>query len=43
MTKLEQFDYQAAAAVAIVMLGMSLLVLLILNGYQHYRLQRLGA
>ena len=33
---------EAAAAVAIVMLGMSLLVLLILNGYQHYRLQRLG-
>ncbi|WP_369683159.1 sulfate ABC transporter permease subunit CysT [Selenomonas ruminantium] len=42
MTKLEQFDYQAAAAVAIVMLGMSLLVLLILNGYQHYRVRRWG-
>lgn len=43
MTKLEQFDYQAAAAVAIVMLAMSMLVLLVLNGYQRYRLQRQGA
>ena len=43
MTELEQFDYQAAAAVAIVMMAISFLILLVINGYQRYRFTRQGA
>ncbi|MBO6305066.1 MAG: sulfate ABC transporter permease subunit CysT [Selenomonadaceae bacterium] len=42
MTELEQFDYQAAAAVAIVMLSISFISLLAINGYQRYRIGRRG-
>lgn len=42
MAKLEQFDYQAAAAIAIVLMAVSFLILLGLNGYQRYRLKRMG-
>ena len=42
MAKLEQFDYQAAAAIAIVMMAMSFAILLVLNGYQRYRLKTQG-
>ena len=42
MAKLEQFDYQAAAAIAIVMMALSFLILLALNGYQRYRVKRQG-
>ena len=43
MAKLEQFDYQAAAAIAIVMMAMSFFILLVINGYQRYRIKRQGA
>ena len=43
MAKLEQFDYQAAAAIAIVMMAMSFFILLVINGYQRYRISRQGA
>ncbi len=36
MAKLEQFDYEAAAAIALVMMAMSFGILLIINGYQRY-------
>jgi len=42
MAKLEQFDYQAAAAIAIVMMAMSFAILLVLNGYQRYRIKKQG-
>ena len=42
MAKLEQFDYQAAAAIAIVMMALSFAILLILNGYQRLRMHRQG-
>ena len=42
MTELEQFDYQAAAAIAIVMLVLSFLILLSINGYQRYRIRKQG-
>ena len=43
MTKLEQFDYQSAAAIAIVMMVLSLTILLGIHGYQSYRLKSIGA
>ena len=42
MAKLEPFDYQAAAAIAIVMMAMSFAILLALNGYQRYRSKKQG-
>jgi sulfate transport system permease protein len=42
MTELEQFDYQAAAAIAIVMMAISFLILLSINGYQRYRIREQG-
>ena len=42
MAKLEQFDYQAAAAIAIVMMALSFAILLLLNGYQRYRSRKQG-
>ena len=43
MAKLEQFDYQAAAAIAIVLMALSFAILLGLSGYQRYRLKKMGA
>lgn len=42
MAKLESFDYASAAAIAIVMMGVSFLVLLALNGYQRWRARHQG-
>lgn len=42
MAKLEAYDYQAAAAIAILMMGASFLILLALNGYQRWRVHRQG-
>ena len=42
MTKLEQFDYQSAAAIAIVMMTLSLAILLSIHSYQSYKLKRIG-
>ncbi len=42
MAKLEQFDYQAAAAIAIVLMGLSFAILLGINGYQRYRMRKMG-
>lgn len=42
MTELEQFDYQAAAAIAVVMMALSFLILLSINGYQRYRIRKQG-
>ena len=42
MAKLEQFDYQAAAAIAIVMMALSFAILLMLNGYQRYIVRKQG-
>ena len=42
MTKLEQFDYQSAAAIAIVMMALSLAILLVIHGYQGRRLKSIG-
>ncbi len=42
MTELEQYDYQAAAAIAIVMMAMSFIILLALNGFQRWRRQQQG-
>jgi sulfate transport system permease protein len=36
ITKLEQFDYAGATAIALVMLGMSFLLLLTINALQHW-------
>lgn len=43
MAKLEQFDYQAASAIALVLLALSLLILLGLNGYQRRLAAREGS
>ncbi len=43
MAKLEQFDYQAAAAIALVLMAASFLILLGINGYQRLRASRQGA
>ena len=42
MTKLEQFDYQSAAAIAIVMMVLSLAILLGIHGYQSRQLKKIG-
>jgi sulfate transport system permease protein len=42
ITKLEQFDYQGATAVAAVMLVMSFVMLLVVNGLQAWTSQRTG-
>ena len=42
MAKLESFDYPSAAAIAIVMMAASFLVLLALNGYQRWRMHHQG-
>lgn len=42
MTKLEQFDYQSAAAIAIVMMILSLTILLGIHGWQSRQLKRIG-
>ena len=42
MTKLEQFDYQSAAAIAIVMMVLSLTILLGIHGWQSRQLKRIG-
>ena len=36
ITKLEQFDYAGATAIALVMLTMSFLLLLAINAFQHW-------
>ena len=41
--KLEQYDYAGATAVATVMLGISFLLLLVINGLQTWQRQRSGA
>ena len=43
MTKLEQFDYQSAAAIAIVMMVLSLAILLSIHGWQSHKLRSIGA
>jgi sulfate transport system permease protein len=42
MTKLEQFDYQSAAAIAIVMMILSLTILLGIHSYQARLLKKIG-
>ena len=42
MTKLEQFDYQSAAAIAIVMMTLSLAILLGIHSYQSRQLAKIG-
>lgn len=42
MTKLEQFDYQSAAAIAIVMMTLSLAILLGIHGFQARQLRKIG-
>lgn len=42
MSKLEQFDYEAAAAIAIVMMMISFAILLSINGFQRWRLKKEG-
>ena len=42
MTKLEQFDYQSAAAIAIVMMILSLAILLGIHGWQARQLRKIG-
>ena len=42
MTKLEQFDYQSAAAIAIVMMALSLAILLGIHGWQSRQLKKIG-
>lgn len=42
MAKLEQFDYQAAAAIALVLMMLSFTILLVINGCQRYRANRQG-
>ncbi|MBQ9479707.1 MAG: sulfate ABC transporter permease subunit CysT [Selenomonadaceae bacterium] len=43
MTKLEQFDYQSAAAIAIVMMVLSLAILLSIHSWQSHKLRSIGA
>ncbi len=40
--KLEQFDYQSAAAIAIVMMSLSLAILLGIHGWQSRQLKKIG-
>ena len=40
MAKLEQFDYEGATALAVVMLFFSFSILLVINGIQFWRLRR---
>lgn len=42
MTKLEQFDYAAATAIALVMLGVSFSLFLLINGFQARTSRRMG-
>lgn len=42
VTKLEEYDYEGAAAIACVMLAISFLVLLVLNQLEHWQRRRLG-
>lgn len=42
MTKLEQFDYAGAAALGLVMLVFSFVLLLLINGLQHWSHKRTG-
>jgi sulfate/thiosulfate transport system permease protein len=42
ITKLEQYDYAGAAAIAVVMLVISLCLLLIINGLQAWTNKRSG-
>jgi sulfate transport system permease protein len=42
VSKLEQYDYAGAAAVALVMLGFSFIMLLCINGLQAWQRRRLG-
>ncbi|MGE4170685.1 MAG: sulfate ABC transporter permease subunit CysT [Candidatus Margulisiibacteriota bacterium] len=43
MTKLEQYDYAGATALAVFMLTVSFLLLLAINGIQHWARKRTGA
>lgn len=42
MVKLESYDYEAAATIAILMMAASFLILLALNGYQRWRVRQQG-
>ena len=42
MTKLEQFDYSGATAIALVMLSMSFVLLLAINALQSWTSRRLA-
>ena len=42
VTKLEQFDYAGATVIAVAMLGLSFLLLLLVNGIQWVQRRRLG-
>ena len=42
ITNLEQFDYQSAAAIAIVMMMLSLAILLGIHSYQSRQLAKIG-
>jgi sulfate transport system permease protein len=42
ITKLEQFDYRGATAVAAVMLAISFIMLLVVNALQAWNARRLG-
>jgi sulfate transport system permease protein len=43
ITKLEQYDYVGASAIAVVMLLISLLILLLINGLQAWTAKRTGS
>jgi len=42
ISKLEQYDYAGATAVATVMLGISFILLLVINGLQGWQRKRSG-
>ena len=42
ITKLEQYDYAGATAIAVVMLALSFILLLTINGLQAWTAQRTG-
>ena len=42
ITKLEQYDYVGASAIATLMLAVSLLLLLLINGLQAWAAKRTG-
>ena len=42
MTKLEQYDYNGAAALALLMLGLSFILLLLINALQWWSIRRTG-